>query len=128
MRCIISAVKNGIVLQATSLCVIVKNTTARTKGLVQTNTVSDICVEHYVAIDQTEKVQDLIDSLQTNPADSIRIGLDLNSVAKIIKHLEPSKPYTKSLQLYMCITSYIFHYLIMSGFPGAYSNHKSAVF
>ena len=50
--------------------------------------VSDMCVENYVTKDQKDKVLDLTDSLRTNPADSVRIGLDLDSVAKIIKNFE----------------------------------------
>ncbi len=50
--------------------------------------VSDMCAENYVTINQKEKVLDLTDSLRTNPADSVRIGLDFDSIAKIIKNFE----------------------------------------
>ena len=63
-----------------------QNTTARTWELGQTNKVSDMCAENYVTIDLKEKVLDLTDSLRTNPTDSVRIGLDLDSVTKIIKN------------------------------------------
>ena len=39
-------------------------------------------------IDQKEKVQDLINSLRTNPAESERIGLNLDDVAKKVKDFE----------------------------------------
>ena len=68
-------------MRATSLWVIVKNTTARTWGLGHTNMVSDMCVENYVTINQKDKVLDLTDSLRINPTDSVRIGLDLDSFA-----------------------------------------------
>lgn len=41
-----------------------------------------------IRIDQKGKVLDLIDSLRTNPAESERIGLDLVSVAEIVKNFE----------------------------------------
>ena len=41
-----------------------------------------------IRIDSKEKVQDLIASLRTNPAESARIGLNLESVAKIVKEFE----------------------------------------
>ena len=41
-----------------------------------------------IRIDQKEKVQRLIDSLRTNPAESDRIGLDIDSVAKVVKEFE----------------------------------------
>ena len=47
--------------------------------------VSDMCAENYVTINQKEKVLDLTDSLRTNPADSVRTGLDLDSFAIILK-------------------------------------------
>ena len=42
-------------------------------------------------IDQKEKVQDLINSLRTNPAESERIGLNLDDVAKKVKDFENPK-------------------------------------
>ena len=42
-------------------------------------------------IDQKEKVQDLINSLRTNPAESERIGLNLDNVAKKVKDFENPK-------------------------------------
>ncbi len=42
-------------------------------------------------IDQKEKVQDLINSLRTNPAESERIGLNLDYVAKKVKDFENPK-------------------------------------
>ena len=45
-----------------------------------------MCFENHISIDQKEKVLDLTDSLRTNPADSVRRGLDLDSAAKIIKN------------------------------------------
>ena len=43
-----------------------------------------------IRIDQKEKVLDLINSLRTNPAESERIGLNLDSAAKIVKeHVNP---------------------------------------
>ena len=42
-------------------------------------------------IDQKEKVQDLISSLRTNPAESERIGLNLDDVAKKVKDFENPK-------------------------------------
>lgn len=39
-------------------------------------------------IDQKKKVQDIIDSLRTNPAESERIGLNLSLVAKLVKDFE----------------------------------------
>ena len=42
-------------------------------------------------IDQKEKVLRLIDSLRINPAEAERIGLDLKSVAKIVKNFENPK-------------------------------------
>lgn len=75
-------------MQATSLWIIVKKNIARTWGFGHTNMVSDMCVENYVTINQKDKVLDLTDSLRINPTDSVRIGLDLNSVAKIIKNFE----------------------------------------
>ena len=53
--------------------------------------VSDMCVLNYVIIDQKDKVLDLTESLRTNPADSVRIGIDLDSIAKIIKNFVNSK-------------------------------------
>ena len=53
--------------------------------------VSDMCVENYVTKDQKDKVLDLAESLRTNPADSVRIGKDLDSIAKIIKNFVNSK-------------------------------------
>ena len=50
-----------------------------------------MCVENHVTIDQKDKVLDLKDSLKTNPADSVRIGIDLDSIAKIIKNFVNSK-------------------------------------
>ena len=50
--------------------------------------VSDMCAENYVTINQKEKVLDLTDSLRINPTDSVRIGLDLDSFAIIIKNFE----------------------------------------
>lgn len=44
-----------------------------------------------IRIDQKEKVQDLINSLRTNPAESERIGLNLNSAAKIVQNFENPK-------------------------------------
>ena len=44
-----------------------------------------------IRIDQKEKVQDLINSLQTNPAEAERIGLNLNQVAKIVQNFENPK-------------------------------------
>lgn len=41
-----------------------------------------------VRIDQKEKVQTIIDSLRTNPAESERIGLNLDEVAKIVNSFE----------------------------------------
>ncbi|MDE5629766.1 MAG: hypothetical protein K2I69_09440 [Muribaculaceae bacterium] len=41
-----------------------------------------------VRIDQKEKVQTIIDSLRTNPAESERIGLNLEDVAKIVENFE----------------------------------------
>ena len=42
----------------------------------------------HIRIDQKDKVLNLINSLRTNPAESERIGLNLNSVAKIVKDFE----------------------------------------
>ncbi len=39
-----------------------------------------------VRIDQKDKVQSLIDSLRTNPAESVRIGLDLNRATNILNN------------------------------------------
>ena len=61
--------------------------------------VSDMCVENDVRIDQKDKVLDLIDSLRTNPADSVRIGLDLNSVAKIFKNFVNLMLLNKNLEI-----------------------------
>ena len=44
-----------------------------------------------IRIDQKDKVQDLISSLRTNPAESARIGLNLDSVAKIVEEFENPK-------------------------------------
>ena len=44
-----------------------------------------------IRIDQKDKVQDLISSLRTNPAESARIGLDLNRAAKIVEDFENPK-------------------------------------
>lgn len=41
-----------------------------------------------IRIDQKEKVQTIIDSLRTNPAESERIGLNLDDVTKIVKSFE----------------------------------------
>ena len=41
-----------------------------------------------IRIDKKEKVLSLIDSLRTNPAESERIGLNLNSVAKVVQNFE----------------------------------------
>lgn len=41
-----------------------------------------------IRIDQKEKVQDIIDSLRTNPAESERIGLNLDSAAKVVETFE----------------------------------------
>ena len=60
--------------------------------------VSDMCVEYYVAIDQIEKVLDLTDSLRINPTDSVRIGLDLDSFAIIIKNFENLMLLNKKLE------------------------------
>ena len=44
-----------------------------------------------VRIDQKEKVLNLIDSLRTNPAESARIGLDLDNTANIVQGFENPK-------------------------------------
>ena len=44
-----------------------------------------------IRIDQKEKVQDLINSLRTNPAESERIGLNLDLAAKIVQNFENPK-------------------------------------
>ena len=44
-----------------------------------------------IRIDGKAKVQDLIDSLRTNPAESERIGLNLNDIAKIVENFENPK-------------------------------------
>lgn len=44
-----------------------------------------------IRIDQKEKVLSLIDSLRTNPAESIRIGLNLDSAAKVVENFENPK-------------------------------------
>ena len=44
-----------------------------------------------IRIDQKEKVQDLINSLRTNPAESERIGLNLDSVSKLVQDFENPK-------------------------------------
>lgn len=44
-----------------------------------------------IRIDQKDKVQDLISSLRTNPAESARIGLNLDSVTKIVEEFENPK-------------------------------------
>ena len=41
-----------------------------------------------IRIDQKEKVLSLIDILRTNPAESERIGLNLDSAAKIVILIE----------------------------------------
>ena len=41
-----------------------------------------------IRIDKKEKVQTIIDSLRTNPAESERIGLNLDDVTKIVKSFE----------------------------------------
>lgn len=41
-----------------------------------------------IRIDQKEKVQTIIDSLRTNPAESERIGLNLDDVTKVVKSFE----------------------------------------
>lgn len=51
----------------------------------------------HIRIDQKEKVLNLIDSLRTNPAESERIGLNLDGVAKVVKTFEnPTLPGEKS--------------------------------
>ncbi len=44
-----------------------------------------------IRIDQKEKVLNLIDSLRTNPAESARIGLDLDNAANIVQGFENPK-------------------------------------
>lgn len=44
-----------------------------------------------IRIDQKEKVQAIIDSLRTNPAESERIGLNLVSAAKVVNNFENPK-------------------------------------
>ena len=44
-----------------------------------------------IRIDQKEKVQDLINSLRTNPAESERIGLNLDPATKIVQNFENPK-------------------------------------
>ena len=44
----------------------------------------------HIRIDQKDKVQSIISSLRTNPAESTRIGLNLESVAKIVNEFENS--------------------------------------
>lgn len=39
-----------------------------------------------IRIGQKEKVQQIIDSLRTNPAESERIGLNLDDAAKIVRN------------------------------------------
>ena len=51
-----------------------------------------------LTIDQKEKVLDLIDSLRTNPAESVRIGLNLNDVAKIVKDFPDTKISEENLR------------------------------
>ena len=41
-----------------------------------------------IRIDQKDKVQTLIDSLRTNPAESTRIGLDLDAVSDKVRTLK----------------------------------------
>ena len=48
-------------------------------------------------IDQKEKVQDLINSLRTNPAESERIGLNLDDVAKKVKDFENPKLFGEEI-------------------------------
>ena len=48
-------------------------------------------------IDQKEKVQDLINSLRTNPAESERIGLNLDDVAKKVKDFENPKLFSEEI-------------------------------
>ena len=48
-------------------------------------------------IDQKEKVQDLINSLRTNPAESERIGLNLDDVAKKVKDFENPKLFDEEI-------------------------------
>ena len=48
-------------------------------------------------IDQKEKVQDLINSLRTNPAESERIGLNLDDVAKKVKDFENPKLFGEKI-------------------------------
>ena len=51
----------------------------------------------HIRIDQKDKVQSIISSLRTNPAESTRIGLNLESVAKIVTEFEnPTIPEEKS--------------------------------
>ncbi len=53
-----------------------------------------------VRIDQKEKVQDLINSLRTNPAESERIGLNLDSAAKIVQNFDnPKLPEENDVRL-----------------------------
>ena len=55
--------------------------------------------DKHIRIDQKEKVLDLIDSLRTNPADSVRIGLDLDFVANIIKKFENPKLFDEKYDM-----------------------------
>ena len=48
-------------------------------------------------IDQKEKVQDLINSLRTNPAESEKIGLNLDDVAKKVKDFENPKLFGEEI-------------------------------
>ena len=57
-----------------------------------------MCVEYYVTIDQKDKVVDLIDSLRTNPVDSVRIGIDLDSFAIILKNFVNLMLLNKNLE------------------------------
>ena len=51
----------------------------------------------HIRIDQKDKVQSIISSLRTNPAESTRIGLNLESIAKIINEFEnPTIPEEKN--------------------------------
>ena len=51
----------------------------------------------HIRIDQKDKVQSIISSLRTNPAESTRIGLNLESVAKIVTEFEnPTIPEENS--------------------------------
>ena len=53
-----------------------------------------------IRIDQKDKVQNLINSLRTNPAESVRIGLDLNRATNILNNFEnPALPEENNSQL-----------------------------